>query len=149
MMFIVEFTNNKKLLPNMIYEDAWKKLHTELIFVLFPFIILFFMYFIDGHSEKIIFSNEWSLSACLILCQAQGKIIANGINSNLKQNIHSHLLFHSVRFVFIAISILTYVKANNSNEPNIKITILQFIEFSAAIFFHYRDGIASLMKLEK
>ena len=149
MMFIAEFTNNTKLLPKMIYEDALKKLHTELIFVLFPFIILFFMYFIDGKSEKIIFSNEWSLSACLILCQAQGKLIANGINSKLKQNLDSHLLFHSIRFVFIAVALLTYVKANNLATPNIKIVILQFIEFFVAIFFHYRDGLASLMKIEK
>jgi len=133
----------------MTYEDSLKKLHTELIFILFPFIILFFIKFIDGESEKIIFSTEWSLSACLILCQAQGKLIANGIKSKLKQNINSHLLFHSIRFVFIAISLLTYVKASNSTEPNIKIIVLQFFEFFLAIFFHYRDGLASSMNIEK
>lgn len=131
----------------MKYEDALKRLHTELVFVLFPFIILFLLQFIDGNTEKIIYATEWSLSACLILCQAQGKLISLGMNSKIKQNLDSHLLFHSLRFVLIAISLLTYVKANTLSEQNIKIVVLQFSEFFAAIFFHYRDGLASLMKV--
>lgn len=130
----------------MNYSDSIKRLNTEIVFILAPFIVLFIINFIDGDIYKIIYSKDWSLSASIILCQAQGKIIHYGLNNKSNQNNESHALFHSLRALLIFISIATYAKASDYSEPNIRITVLQFIEFSFAIFFHYRDGLTTLLK---
>ena len=112
---------------------------SELLFVLFPFIVIGVVFSYEGNLKKLFFSSEWALAASLLSGQTIVKFVSGIINRDSRYHGRISLLITSIIVLLFVPSllVLTLILVSEINLLGLAITQIILFILSVIVFYVY------------